>query len=138
MIGYINYGHDKMVWRPDCELKINNRTQALVQSGSISEALRLKIKELKKEIHIRVPAGTFRGGSKNDPVMCEELVLRTAKVQARASIELLRLLDKNVLGKFYSIIPRGIDKKLGPQLYGESASNKQQYIEYATAHSDSM
>jgi hypothetical protein len=119
MIGYINYGHDKMVWRPECEKKINNGIQAIIQSGSISEALRLKILGLKKEIHIRVAAGTVRGGPKNDPVMCEGLVLRTTKAQARASIELLGLLDENVLGNFYSIIPRGIDKELGPQLYGE-------------------
>jgi hypothetical protein len=46
-------------------------------------------------------------------------VLRTTKAQARASIELLGLLDKNVLGKFYGIIPGGIDKELGPQLYGD-------------------
>jgi len=51
--------------------------------------------------------------------MCEGLVLRTTKAQARASIELLGLLDEKVLGEFYSIIPRGIDKELGPQLYGE-------------------
>jgi hypothetical protein len=119
MIGYINYGHDKMVWRPECEKKINNGIHALIQSGSIPEALRLKIKGLKKEIKIRVAAGTFRGGSKNDPVMCEGLVLRTTKAQSRASIELLGLLDENVLGEFYSIIPRGIDKELGPQLYGD-------------------
>jgi hypothetical protein len=119
MIGYINYGHDKMVWRPEVEKKINNNIQAMIQSGSISEALRLKIRGLKKQIHVRVAAGTFRGGTKNDPVMCEGLVLRTTKVQARASIELLGLLDEKVLGEFYSIIPRGIDKELGNQLYGE-------------------
>jgi hypothetical protein len=119
MIGYINYGHDKMVWRPECEKKINNGMQAMIQNGSISEALSLKIKGLKKQIHVRVAAGTFRGGTRNDPVMCEGLVLRTTKAQARASIELLGLLDEKVLGEFYSIIPRGIDKELGHQLYGE-------------------
>jgi hypothetical protein len=119
MIGYINYGHDKMVWRPEVEKKINNSIQAMIQSGSIPEALRLKIRGLKKQIHVRVAAGTFRGGTKNDPVMCEGLVLRTTKAQARASIELLGLLDEKVLGEFYSIIPRGIDKELGNQLYGE-------------------
>jgi hypothetical protein len=119
MIGYINYGHDKMVWRPECEKKINNGIQALIQSGSIPEALRFKIEGLNKEINIRVAAGTFRGGTKNDPVMCEGLVLRTTKAQARASIELIGLLDEKVLGKFYSIIPKGIDKELGPHLYGD-------------------
>jgi hypothetical protein len=119
MIGYINYGHDKMVWRPECEKKINNGMQAMIQNGSISEALSLKIKGLKKQIHVRVAAGTFRGGTRNDPVMCEGLVLRTTKAQARASIELLGLLDEKVLGEFHSIIPRGIDKELGHQLYGE-------------------
>jgi hypothetical protein len=119
MIGYINYGHGKMVWRPHCEKKINNGIQALIQSGSISEALRLKIEGLKKEVHVRVAAGTVRGGAKNDPVMCKGLVLRTKKAQARAFIELLGLLDENILGEFYNIIPRGIGKELGPQLYGE-------------------
>jgi hypothetical protein len=119
MIGYINYGHDKMVWRPEVEKKINNSIQALIQNGSIPEALRLKIRGLKKPIHVRVAAGTFRGGTRHDPVMCEGLVLRTSKAQARASIEILGLLDEKVLGEFYSIIPRGIDKELGPQLYGE-------------------
>jgi hypothetical protein len=119
MIGYINYGHDKLVWRPECEKKINNGIQALIQSGSISEALRLKIEGLKKEIHVRVATGSFRGGTRNDPVMCEGLVLRTTKAQARACIELLGLLDENILGDFYSIIPKGIDKELGPKLYGD-------------------
>jgi hypothetical protein len=119
MIGYINYGHDKMVWRPGCEKKINNGIQALIQSGSISEALRFKIEGLKKEIYVRVAASTIHGGLRYDPVMCEGLVLRTTKAQARATIELLGLLDENVLGKFYGIIPRGIDKELGPQLYGD-------------------
>jgi hypothetical protein len=119
MIGYINYGHDKMVWRPEAEKKINNGIKAMIQNGSIPEALKLKILGLKKQIHVRVAAGTFRGGTKNDPVMCEGLVLRTTKAQARASIELLGLLDEKVLGEFYSIIPKGIDKELGPQLYGE-------------------
>jgi len=119
MIGYINYGHDKLVWRPECEKKLNNGIQALIQSGSISEALRLKIEGLKKEIHVRVATGSFRGGTRNDPVMCEGLVLRTTKAQARASIELLGLLDENILGDFYSIIPKGIDKELGPKLYGD-------------------
>jgi hypothetical protein len=119
IIGYINYGHDKMVWRPEVEKKINNGIKAMIQNGSIPEALRLKIIGLKKQIHVRVAAGTVRGGTKNEPVMCEGLVLRTTKAQARASIELLGLLDEKVLGEFYSIIPRGIDKELGPQLYGE-------------------
>jgi hypothetical protein len=105
-----------MVWRLDCEKKINNGIQALIQSGSISEALRLKIEGLKKEVHVRVAAGTVWGGAKNDPVMCEGLVLRTTKAQARARIELLGLLDENILGEFYDIIPRGINKELGPQL----------------------
>jgi hypothetical protein len=119
MIGYINYGHDKMVWRPECGKKINNGIQALIQCGSIPEALRLKINGLKKEIKVRVVAGTFRGGPRTDPVMCEGLVLRTTKAQARVSTELLGLLDENILGEFYSIIPKGIDKELGPQLYGD-------------------
>jgi hypothetical protein len=119
IIGYINYGHDKMVWRPEIEKKINNGIKAMIQNGSIPEALRLKIRGLKKTTHVRVAAGTFRGGPRHDPVMCEGLVLRTSKAQARASIELLGLLDEKVLGEFYSIIPRGIDKELGPQLYGE-------------------
>jgi len=119
MIGYINYGHDKLVWRPECEKKINNGIQALIQSGSISEALRFKIEGLKKEIYVRVAAGTFRGGTRNDPVMCEGLVLRTTKAQARATIELLGLMDESVLGTFYGIIPRGIDRELGPKLYGD-------------------
>ena len=119
MIGYVNYGHDKMVWRPECEKKINNGIQALIQSGSVPEALRLKIASLKKQIHVRVAIGTIRGGPRNDPVMCEGLVLRTTKAQARASIELLGLLDDNILGNFYSIIPRGVDRDLGPKLYGD-------------------
>ena len=119
MIGYINYGHDKMVWRPDCEKKINNGMKALIQSESIPEALRLKIQGLKKGIHVRVATGTVRGGTRNEPVMCEGLVLRTTKVQARACIELLGLLDDNILGDFYSIVPRGVDKELGPQMYGD-------------------
>ena len=94
-----------MVWRPECEKKINNGIQALIQSGSISEALKFKINGLKKRIHVRVAAGTFRGGQKHDPVMCEGLVLRTTKAQARATIELLGLMDENVLGQFYDIIP---------------------------------
>jgi hypothetical protein len=77
MIGYINYGHEKMVWRPDCEKKIKNGIKALIQNGSISQALKLKIERLRKEIHVRVAPGTIRGGSRNEPVMCEELVLRT-------------------------------------------------------------
>jgi hypothetical protein len=111
--------HDKLVWRPDCEIKINNGIKALIQSGSISTALQLKIKGLRKEIQVRVAPGTFSGGSRNDPVMCEGLVLRTTKVQARSAIELLGLLDDNLLGGFYTIVPRGIDKELGNHLYGE-------------------
>ena len=119
MIGHINFGHDKLVWRPECEKKINNGIKSIIQSGSISEALKLKIRSLKKEIHVRVAAGTFRGGPRNDPVMCEGLVLRTTKAQARATIELLGLIDDNILGQFYEIIPRGIDRELGPRLYGD-------------------
>jgi hypothetical protein len=73
MVGYINYGHDKMVWRPECEKKINNGIQALIQSGSIPEALKFKIEGLKKETYTRVAAGTFRGGPKHDPVMCAKV-----------------------------------------------------------------
>jgi hypothetical protein len=91
----------------------------LVQNGSISQALKLKIEGLKKEIHVRVAPGTVRGGIRTDPVMCEGLVLRTTKAQARAAIELLGLLEDNTLGDFYTIIPRGIEKELGNQLYGE-------------------
>jgi hypothetical protein len=119
MIGYINYGHDKLVWRLECEKKINNGIKAIIQNGSVSQALKLKIEGLKKEIHIRVAPGTFSGGTRNDPVMCEGLVLRTTKAQARAAIELLGLLEDNILGEFYTIIPRGIDKELGNQLYRE-------------------
>jgi hypothetical protein len=89
IIGYINYGHDKMVWRPEIEKKINNGIKAMIQNGSIPEALRLKIRGLKKTIKVRVAAGTIRGGTRHDPVMCEGLVLRTSKAQARASIDLL-------------------------------------------------
>jgi hypothetical protein len=51
--------------------------------------------------------------------MCEGLVIRSTKAQARTAIELLGLLDDKILGEFYTIIPRGIDKELGNQLYGE-------------------
>jgi hypothetical protein len=40
MIGFVNYGHDKLVWRPDRETKINNGIKALIQSKSISTALK--------------------------------------------------------------------------------------------------
>jgi hypothetical protein len=63
MIRFINYGHDKMVWRPYCEKKRNSGIKALIQSESISQALELKIE-------VRVAPGIFRGGLKNDPVMC--------------------------------------------------------------------
>jgi hypothetical protein len=119
MIGFVNYGHDKLVWRPDCELKINNGIKALIQSGSISTAPELRIKSLRKEIRIQVAPGTFSGGTRNDPVMCEGVVLRTTKVQARSAIELLGLLDDKILGEFYTIIPRGVDKELGSNLYRE-------------------
>ena len=61
--------------------------------------------------------GTFWGGPSDDPVMCKGLVVRTTKAQERACMELLGLLDDNVLGNFYNITPKGIDKELGPQLY---------------------
>jgi hypothetical protein len=102
-IGFVSHGHDTMVWRPDCEKKINNGIQALVQSGSISEALKLKIERLKKEIHVRVAPGIVRGGERNDPVICEGLVLRTTKAQARTSIELSGLLEENILEEFCDI-----------------------------------
>jgi hypothetical protein len=46
MIGFVNYGHDKLAWRPDCKTKINNGIKALIQSKSISTELKLKIKGL--------------------------------------------------------------------------------------------
>jgi hypothetical protein len=118
-IGFIKHGHDKIVWRPDCEKKINNGIQALIQNGSIPEPLKLKIDGLTKDIYVRVAPGIVRGGKRNGPIMCEGLVLRTTKAQARAGIELLGLLEENILGEFYDIIPRGIDKALGHHLYGE-------------------
>jgi hypothetical protein len=99
--------------------KINNGLKALIQSGSISQALKLKIEGLRKETKVRVAPGMFRGGSKNDPVMCEGLVIQTTKVQAGSTIKLLGILDDKILGDFYTIIPRGVDKELGQQLYGE-------------------
>jgi hypothetical protein len=85
--------------------------------------MRLKIEGLTKEIHVRVAPGIVRGGEGNDPVMCEGLVLRTTKAQARANIGLLGLLEENILGEFYDIIPRGIDRLLGHHYYGELLQN---------------
>jgi hypothetical protein len=61
----------------------------------------------------------FSGRTKNDPVMCKGLVIRTTKGQARSAIELLGVLDYKILGEFYTIIRRGINKELGSHLYGE-------------------
>jgi hypothetical protein len=34
VIGFINYGHDKILWRPDCEKKKINGIKALIQEGN--------------------------------------------------------------------------------------------------------
>jgi hypothetical protein len=77
-----------------------------------------QLKHLSSPIRVECHQGTVRAGPNQQQVVCEGIVLKTAKLQSKIAMELLSMLPEKLLGEHYRIIPKSLGNILGYKLYG--------------------
>jgi hypothetical protein len=82
-----------------------------------------QLKHLSSPIRVECHRGTVRAGPKHQQVICEGMVLKTAKSQSKIAMELLSMLPETLLGEHYRIMPKSLGNLLGYELYGRIVSD---------------
>jgi hypothetical protein len=76
-----------------------------------------QLKHLLSPIGVECHRGTVRAGPIQQEVVCEGIVLKTAKSQSKTAMELLSMLPETLLGEHYQIIPKSLGNLLRYELY---------------------
>jgi hypothetical protein len=117
-VGFIENGHSRMVYRPELETKIRNGLKEVMEGDMLTPQQTAQLKHLSSPIRVECHRGTIRAGPNHQQVVCEGIVLKTAKSQAKIAMELLSMLPEKLLGEYYRIIPKSLGSLLGYELYG--------------------
>ena len=117
-VGFIENGHSRLVYRPTLEKKINEGLKLVMNGDQLTPQQGAQLKHLSSEIRVGCHRGTVRAGPYNNQVVCEGIVLKTAKSQTKIAMELLSMLPDDILGEQYKIIPKSIETLVGYELYG--------------------
>ncbi|OEU23094.1 hypothetical protein FRACYDRAFT_233260 [Fragilariopsis cylindrus CCMP1102] len=118
-VGFVEKGHSRLVYRPTMEKKISNGIKEIMNSNKLTPQQVAQIKNLSSNIRVECHRGTVRGGEYNNQSVCEGIVLKTTKTQAKLVMELLAMLPDKLLGDHYRIIPKSLNQLLGFELYGQ-------------------
>ncbi|OEU08862.1 hypothetical protein FRACYDRAFT_249207 [Fragilariopsis cylindrus CCMP1102] len=117
-VGFIENGHSRLLYRPTLELKIRNGLKEVMEGNRLSPQQVAQLKNLSSSIRVECHRGTVRAGPYQQQVVCEGIVLKTAKSQSKIAMELLSMLPDTLLGEYYRIIPKSLGNLLGYELYG--------------------
>ncbi|OEU19894.1 hypothetical protein FRACYDRAFT_235957 [Fragilariopsis cylindrus CCMP1102] len=139
-VGFVEKGHSRLVYRPTMEKKISNGIKEIMNSNKLTPQQVAQIKNLSSNIRVECHRGTVRGGEYNNQAVCEGIVLKTTKTQAKLVMELLAMLPDKLLGDHYRIIPKSLNQLLGFEIYGQIVAdtvnfqNKQKPITILNCH----
>jgi hypothetical protein len=117
-VGFIENGHSRLVYRPNIEMKIRNGLKEVMKGDLLTPQQTAQLKHLSSPIRVECQRGTIRAGPAHNQIVCEGIVLKTAKSQSKIAMELLAMLPETILGNHYRIIPKSLGNLLGYELYG--------------------
>jgi hypothetical protein len=117
-VGFIENGHSRLVYRPNLERTIRKGLQEVMKGDMLTPQQIAQLKHLSSPIRVECHRGTVRAGPNQQQVVCEGIVLKTAKSQSKIAMELLSMLPETLLGEYYRIIPKSLGNLLGYELYG--------------------
>ena len=117
-VGFIENGHSRLLYRPTLETKIRNGLKEVMKGEMLTPQQVAQLKHLSSPIRVECHRGTIKAGSHQNQVVCEGIVLKTAKSQSKIAMELLSMLPETILGEQYRIIPKSLGQLLGYELYG--------------------
>jgi hypothetical protein len=118
-VGFIENGHSRMIYRPNLEHKIREGLKEVMKGDALTPQQTAQLKHLSSPIRVECHRGTVRAGPNHQQVVCEGIVLKTAKSQSKIAMELLSMLPETLLGNHYRIIPKSLNNLLGYEIYGQ-------------------
>jgi hypothetical protein len=117
-VGFIENGQSRLVYRPTLEKTVIKGLQEVMEGEMLTPRQIAQLKHLSSPIRVECHRGTVRAGPNQQQVVCEGIVLKTAKSQSKIAMELLSMLPETLLGEYYRIIPKSLGNLLGYKLYG--------------------
>jgi hypothetical protein len=117
-VGFIENGHSRLVYRPTLEKKIRKGLKEVMEGNMLTPQQIAQLKHLSSPIRVECHRGTVKAGPNHQQVVCEGIVLKTAKSQSKIAMELLSMLPEKLLGEQYRILPKSLGNLLGYELYG--------------------
>jgi len=118
-VGFIENGHSRLVYRPKLEKNIRNGLKSVMEGDMLTPQQVAQLKNLSSPIRVECHRGTVKAGAHRNQIVCEGIVLKTTKTQAKIVMELLAMLPETILGEHYRIIPKSLGHLLGYELYGQ-------------------
>jgi hypothetical protein len=115
-VGFIEKGHSRMVHRPNLEMKIRNGIKEVLKGEMLTPQQAAQLKHLTSPIRVECHRGTVRAGPNHQQVVCEGIILKTTKSQAKIAMELLSMLPDTLLGEHYRVMPKSLGSLLGYEL----------------------
>jgi hypothetical protein len=128
-VGFIEKGHSRMVYRPILEKKIRDGLKEVMEGDQLTPQQTAQLKHLSSPIRVECQRGTIRAGPNHQQIVCEGIVLKTAKSQAKIAMELLSMLPETLLGEHYRIIPKSLNSLLGYELYGQIVADTVNFLD---------
>ena len=118
-VGFIENGHSRLIWRPEIQEKIKNGIKEIIEGGDLTPQQTAQLKNLSNPVRIECFNGTFKAGPHQNPIVCEGVILKSAKSQVKLVMELLSMLPTDLLGDHYRVIPKSLNVLLGYEIYGD-------------------
>jgi hypothetical protein len=112
-VGFIENGHSRLVYRPTLGIKIRKGLKAVMEGELPAPQQVAQLKHLSTPIRVECHRETVRAGSNQNQIVCEGIVLKTAKSQSKIAMEFLSMLPETKLGEHYRIIPKSLGRLLG-------------------------
>jgi hypothetical protein len=126
-VGFIENGHSRLLFRPTLEKTIRNGLKEVMEGEELTPQQAAQLKHLSSPIRVECYRGTIRAGSNQNQIVCEGIVLKTAKSQSKLAMELLSMLPDTLLGEHYRIIPKSLGHLLGYDIYGRLVADTVQF-----------
>jgi hypothetical protein len=127
MVGFIENGHSRLLYRPIIEMKIKKGLKEVIEGKILSPTQKAQLKNLSNPIRVVCYSGTFQAGANDNPVICDGIILKSAKSQSKIVMELLAMLPDDILGEQYNIIPKSLNALLGYETYGKIVEDTVNY-----------
>ena len=127
MVGFVENGHSRLLYRPGIELKIKKGIEEVVKGNTLSPTQKAQLRNLSNPIRVVCYSGTFHAGANTNPVICDGLILKSAKSQAKIVMELLAMLPDDIINEHYNIVPKSLNTLLGYETYGKIVADTINY-----------